>query len=408
MKIAVWHNLGSGGAKRALYDHIRVLKENGHYLEAWTTDISSEDFLPLSELITENRKDIKSRYDILCKIKNPIKREKRISELLNNHFLECVREIESKKFDIIFANSCLVNYMPGIGKFTSLPAILYLGEPYRPLYESMPENVWQAPYKKFRLKKIKRIFFDYRLTYSRRIKVMNEVEAAKSYDRILVNSLFSRESVIRAYGTDATVCYLGIDTEKFKPTGQEKEPYVIGIGSIGFIKNVRGAVEIIAEIPKEIRPELIWVGNIADLWYQKELLVLANKLSVRIKCLVNIPDEELISLVSRAAIMIYTSRLEPFGLAPLEANACGTYVVGVAEGGVRESITNGANGTLVNGFKKKEIAEIIRPFIEDLEYAKRKGNSSRLFVLDHWNMSLMADNILSEIKSLCREMNLTA
>jgi glycosyltransferase involved in cell wall biosynthesis len=403
LRIAVWHNLGSGGAKRALYNHVKVLKEYGYYLEAWTTDHSSLDFLPLSDLIIENRKEIKSELEILVKIKNPIKRERQIIKLINKHNIDCVREIEAKNFDLLFANSCTVTYMPYIGKFTSLPKILYLGEPYRPLYESMPENVWQAPYNKLRLKKIKRIIYDYQLNYSRRIKVLNEVEAAKSYDKILVNSLFSRENILRAYGTDATVCYLGIDTENFKPAASGKEPYVIGLGSLSYNKNVHRAIEIIGEIHKEIRPVLKWVANMTDKWYLDELLILAGKLEVDFQFFVNIPDEELVSLVSRAAIMIYTSRLEPFGLAPLEGNACGTYVVAIAEGGIRESIKNGINGTLINGYKIKEFTDTIERFIINLDYAKTQGDNARVFVQENWNNQFMAKNIISEVESVLKK-----
>jgi len=35
MKIAVWHNLPSGGGKRALYHHVRGLVERGHRVESW-------------------------------------------------------------------------------------------------------------------------------------------------------------------------------------------------------------------------------------------------------------------------------------------------------------------------------------------------------------------------------------
>jgi len=35
MRIAVWHNLPSGGAKRALYDHVRGLVDRGHSIESW-------------------------------------------------------------------------------------------------------------------------------------------------------------------------------------------------------------------------------------------------------------------------------------------------------------------------------------------------------------------------------------
>jgi hypothetical protein len=59
LRIAVWHNLGSGGAKRTLYYHVKGLKEYGFYLEAWTTDMSSPDYMPLSDLIKENKMNMK-------------------------------------------------------------------------------------------------------------------------------------------------------------------------------------------------------------------------------------------------------------------------------------------------------------------------------------------------------------
>src|SRR3954471_17385459 len=55
MRIAVWHNLPSGGGKRALYSQVAELILRGHSLESWTTDASDPDFLPLSELAPEHR-----------------------------------------------------------------------------------------------------------------------------------------------------------------------------------------------------------------------------------------------------------------------------------------------------------------------------------------------------------------
>src|SRR5260370_35177388 len=54
MKIAVWHNLPSGGGKRALYYHVRGLVEKGHSVEAWCPSTSDRNYLPLSEVITEH------------------------------------------------------------------------------------------------------------------------------------------------------------------------------------------------------------------------------------------------------------------------------------------------------------------------------------------------------------------
>ena len=58
-------------------------------------------------------------------------------------------------------------------------------------------------------------------------------------------------------------------------------------------------------------------------------------------------DQELVSPLSRAKFMIYAPRLKPFGFAPLEANSCGTSVIALAEGGVRETVKDGINGHLV-------------------------------------------------------------
>jgi len=54
MKIAIWYNLPSGGAKRALYDQVQGLLRAGHEVEAWCPPTVSQEFLPLSGLIKEN------------------------------------------------------------------------------------------------------------------------------------------------------------------------------------------------------------------------------------------------------------------------------------------------------------------------------------------------------------------
>jgi glycosyltransferase involved in cell wall biosynthesis len=108
------------------------------------------------------------------------------------------------------------------------------------------------------------------------------------------------------------------------------------------------------------------------------------------------------SILSKAAIMIYTPSLEPFGLAPLEANLCGTYVVAVAEGGVRESIIDGKNGRLIYNYDESEISKVILKFITDLTYAKLKGDEACLFVRENWSIQKMADNIESELKKLIK------
>jgi glycosyltransferase involved in cell wall biosynthesis len=400
MKIAVWHNLPSGGGKRALYNHVKVLVESGHQVEAWTTDMSSNDYLPLSDLIVEHRLSVQSDFQQALTQQNPIKRIQAQISIMQEHCKKCVMQIESERFDMIFSNSCIFSYMSYISLFAKIPTFIYLGEPFRPFFEAMPENLWQAPKFDLKLKKVKRIFYDFRINYSHRLKLREEIKAAKDFDLILVNSLYSRESVIRAYGIDATVCYLGIDEDFFEETIPPKENYVVGLGKISHGKGVRNAIRIIAEIPENTRPLLKWVSNGYDERYYNEMLILAKELKVEFEPLINLTDETMKVVLSKASVMLYTSVLEPFGLAPLEANACGTYVVAIAEGGVRESITNGQNGTLINAYKLDKFATEIQKFVLDKDYATKKGIQARNFVAENWNKQFMANNLIEEIESL--------
>ena len=78
--------------------------------------------------------------------------------------------------------------------------------------------------------------------------------------------------------------------------------------------------------------------------YWLEMVELARSLNVTLEVKKMVTDEQLVRLLSGAICMVYSSNLEPFGFAPLEANACGTPVIAVAEGGVRETIIHEKNG----------------------------------------------------------------
>ena len=161
-----------------------------------------------------------------------------------------------------------------------------------------------------------------------------------------VNSYFSRESVSRAFGMVARICYLGIDTSLFQNLNLERQRFVVSVGSFTYNKRVDLAVEALALLPQP-RPPLVWISNSRDADYQNEVERLAESLGVDLRVRLAVSDADLVTTLNQAALFIYTSRLEPFGLAVLEANACGLPVVAVAEGGVRETVKDGFNGFLV-------------------------------------------------------------
>ncbi len=406
LRIAVWHNLPSGGGKRQLYLHVKGLIQRGHYVESWCPDTADQNFLSLKELTTEHviPLDYEPR-SILRRISSY--RLSQDIKALNKHSKECCKQINSGNFDILLSGACLVLRAPFVGRFSSIPTVLYLGEPNRPLYEAIPELPWlgfpRYSERKFLLPSLVRPLLRHLVLKDIRHQALTEHENARNFQRILVNSLYSRESILKAYNLESRVSYLGVDHDYYKPTGEDRGNYIIGMGTFHFIKGIDRAIKAISEIDAAYRPPLVWVGNTANRYVISSMDKLARSLNVKFTALVNITDREVISLLSRARVMIYTSRLEPFGFAPLEANACGTPVVGIAEGGVRETMLDGTNGFLVQEDNPQRLGSLLARFIHDPELSDTIGQRARKHIIENWNLDTCIDSLENHLYDVIRE-----
>jgi glycosyltransferase involved in cell wall biosynthesis len=221
----------------------------------------------------------------------------------------------------------------------------------------------------------------------------------------MVNSIFSRENIKRAYGLDSKVVYLGVDSTYYKPVSSEKKNYVISTGTIASMKSVHLIIDLLSYLPQEIRPELKWIANGVDKTYHAQMISLAQEKKVEFNAYISITDYEAIKLLSEALLMLYFPSLEPFGLAPLEANLCGTYVLGLAEGGLKESIKQGINGELFNNYEVQKISIRIQEFIENKNLASNKGILAREHVESYWNLNAMGDNIEAVLKYSVKQIH---
>jgi hypothetical protein len=292
MKIAVWHNLRSGGGKRALYDHVVGLLARGHTLEAWCPPTADREYLPLSPLIPEHVVDLawptggfSDKFGITSLTARQL-------AAMDTHCRTCAEEIGRGGFDILFANSCIFFRTTRIGRFVSIPSVIYLQEPYRWLYEAMPRLPWLAPPERsaslLKPSTLKAAIADWKLIRNLRLQAREEFENAAGFSGILVNSYFSRESVLRAYGLDADVCYLGINCDLFVDKNLNRTHSLVGLGSITPSKNVRLCIEAVGKVSAP-RPTLVWVGNIADRGYLDEMKALARSRDVVFEARVGFP-----------------------------------------------------------------------------------------------------------------------
>jgi glycosyltransferase involved in cell wall biosynthesis len=401
MRIAVWHNLPSGGGKRALYDHVRGLVERGHSIEAWCPSTSNRTYLPLSELIREHvlPVNIPERNKSLTSM--PLLRqfhgdELRRARALDEHCQRCADEINRGDFDILLANSSVIHAVSSIGHYVKTKKVLYLQEPNRWLYEAgeggLPwiaippaSGTWLQP------RYMRWFLFDLIRTQQLRILARDERLNATAFDLILVNSYFSREGLLRIYGLDSRVCYLGVDADLFVDRQRQRENFVVSVGALARHKNVELVIQAVSKLPTP-RPRLVWIANTRWEEYYEDMRTLAESRNVTFEAQFNVSDEELVETLNRAIAMVYVPCLEPFGLAPLEANACALPVVAIAEGGVREAITDGINGLLVEP-QPHAIARAIQRLIQDEQLAAQLGKNGSKVVQEMWSVNSAVDRL---------------
>src|SRR5690349_20501990 len=121
MKIAVWHNLPSGGGKRALYCHVRGLQTRGHTIEAWRPSIADAHYLPLSELVVEHidpfgwsavrpRNALAAMFWWYRKLPAQMR-------AMDEHCRRCAEQINRSGCDVLLANSCWIFAAAPIAKY---------------------------------------------------------------------------------------------------------------------------------------------------------------------------------------------------------------------------------------------------------------------------------------------------
>jgi glycosyltransferase involved in cell wall biosynthesis len=409
MKIAVWHNLPSGGGKRALYYHVRGLVQRGHTVEVWCPDTADTSYLPLHDLVTEHISALRwKRIDLGLRPAATITHcinQLRLLRALEEHGRRCAEDIATRDFDVVLANPCRFYRVPAIARYLKVPSVLYLQEPQRYLYEARPTLPWSAlsrpdGTRSYSPAYLARWISNFIYIQTLRVLMREELESVQAFGTVLSNSFFSRESILRAYGLDSKVCYLGVDTKTFIDRDEPRDPVVVGVGSFTLAKNIEFVIRAMAHV-RTVPRRLVWIGNIADRGYFAALQRLASSLDVILEPKLLVSDDELVTILNRASVMAYAPRLEPFGLAPLEANACGVPVVTVAEGGLRETVIHDVNG-LVCEPDPQAVGTALDRLLGDSAYARRLGRTARQIVLERWSLEAAVTRLESRLAEALR------
>jgi phosphatidylinositol alpha-1,6-mannosyltransferase len=183
---------------------------------------------------------------------------------------------------------------------------------------------------------------------------------------VVANSKYTAELVRRsADGTRVTALPLGVDHHRFCPGDRhsarrrfgvaEDKDVIVSVSRIHWYKGHRLVLRALAATPDVTRDRLLYLvaGQGPDLEpLQQEADALGLNGAVRF--LGYVPEEDLSALYCSADLFVLCTRedhdhseVEGFGLAFLEAQACGVPVVGTRTGGIPDAIEEGRGGWLI-------------------------------------------------------------
>lgn len=406
LKIAVFHNLPSGGAKRSLYTYIDYLTKKGHIVDVFIPSTANEDYLPLKDIATNMieyevkpsffREKIYSIFSYVpaifkkVSVKNVFKAEKKIAE-----------DINQGDYDIVYCEQDQYTMTPIILKYLTKPTIYYCQQPVR-RDEILNRVNDQKPKTGIFNNPLIKPFAQYYVEYVETHAYQQDYEFAQYATNLLANSYFSHENILRQYAKNAYVSYIGVDTNKFKPMNLKREDFVLSVGTCIPPKGYDFLIKSIAHIPKEKRPELVIVGNSSDEGWVSYLKNLADRKDVKLDILTMVSDEDLIRLYNMAKVVVYAPYLEPFGYVPLEAMACGTPVVGVKEGGVRETVRHNKTGLLTQR-DEQNFADAIITLTEDTELWNRCSANGIAYINSFWTLNQAGERLENHIQRILKK-----
>lgn len=216
---------------------------------------------------------------------------------------------------------------------------------------------------------------------------------------VVANSQYTAEWVRRtAPAAVVELVPLAVDATRFTPDGREAErerrgwqgkQVVLTVSRLAGYKAHDTVLRAIASLPKEQRSDLRFA--IAGRGpAEASLRALASELGVAsmVEWLGFVAESELASLYAASDLFVLLTRereatreVEGFGLVFLEAQACGTAVLGARTGGIPDAVSEGEGGWLIEADDEAALSVHLRALVASPETVRAEGARGRERVL---------------------------
>lgn len=176
----------------------------------------------------------------------------------------------------------------------------------------------------------------------------------RSADHLVSTSRAMAEQVRRLMRADVPISIVpfGVDTSVFKPGAPRTSPDALVVGTVKTLAPTYGIdilLRAFALVPPRINDREVRLHIVGKGPQEGELRALAQSLGIadRVEFTGPVAHAQVPEQLARMDVFAALSRSESFGVAVIEASACGLPVVVSNVGGLPEVVADGVTGTLV-------------------------------------------------------------
>lgn len=321
----------------------------------------------------------------------PVKRKTHRAALLL--YPSAFESLDLSEFDVVLSSSSA--FAKGV---ITQPHTVHICYTYTPMrFAWIPHSY----VKEERISMLARAFLNPGLHYMRTWDAL----AAMRVDQYVAISRVVADRIEKFYRRDCELVYPPVETSRFS-ISPEVDDYYIMVTRLAPYKRLELAVEACTRLGRPLK--IVGGGR-----YRAKLEKLAGP---TVEFLGRVSDADLPNLLARARAYIMPGT-EDFGIAPVEANACGRPVIAFAAGGALDTQMDGVTGvlfheptvdSLVNAIKRLESmdfdAEQIRAFAQQFDTERFKaGIMNVINNAIHKRANLPAAHPLSEVMKLQKE-----
>ncbi|MCU7798958.1 MAG: glycosyltransferase [gamma proteobacterium symbiont of Lucinoma myriamae] len=163
-------------------------------------------------------------------------------------------------------------------------------------------------------------------------------QSLQQMDKVISNSINVQKRLKHYLNIDSVVINPPVNIDRFKWLGQGD--YYLSLARLEPYKQVDKIIEAFKQMPDK---KLVIASGGSDYERLKQLAVSAPNISFTGWY----SEAELVPLLGNAIASVYIAKDEDFGLSPVESQAAGKAVIGLAQGGLLETVRHGETGYLI-------------------------------------------------------------